>query len=96
MPCRWCGVRIAGIEEGTYFRSAIKFILSAEFGVGYPDRTISVPTEKGETMDDLISRAAVIAELEAFKMSLGDIVLRFVVDRVIDLVREVGCEKEKP
>jgi hypothetical protein len=47
-------------------------------------------------MNDLISRAAVIAELEAFKMSLGDIVLRFVVDRVIDLVREVGCEKEKP
>ena len=47
-------------------------------------------------MNDLISRAAVIAELEAFKMSLGDIVLRFVVDRVIDLVREVGSEKEKP
>lgn len=38
-------------------------------------------------MDDLISRSALIAELEAFKMSMGDIVLRFVVDRVIDLVK---------
>jgi hypothetical protein len=38
-------------------------------------------------MDDMISRSALIAELEAFKMSLGDIVLRFVVDRVIDVVK---------
>jgi hypothetical protein len=37
--------------------------------------------------NDIISRSALIAELEAFKMSLGDIVLRFVVDRVIDLVK---------
>lgn len=39
-------------------------------------------------MDDMISRSALVAELEAFKMSMGDIVLRFVVDRVIDLVRQ--------
>ena len=38
-------------------------------------------------MDDLISRSALVAELECYKMSLGDIVLRFVVDRVIDLVK---------
>ena len=37
--------------------------------------------------NDTISRSALIAELEAFKMSLGDIVLRFVVDRAIDVVR---------
>ena len=38
--------------------------------------------------DDMISRSALIAELEAFKMSLGDIVLRFVVDRIIGIVKE--------
>ena len=38
-------------------------------------------------MNDTISRSALIAELEAFKMSLGDVVLRFVVDRVIDVVK---------
>ena len=37
--------------------------------------------------NDTISRSALVAELEAFKMSLGDIVLRYVVDRVIDLVK---------
>jgi hypothetical protein len=40
-----------------------------------------------DVMNDMISRSALIAELEAFKMSLGDVVLRFVVDRVIDVVR---------
>ena len=39
-------------------------------------------------MNDTISRSALIAELEAFKMSLGDVVLRFVVDRVIGVVKE--------
>jgi hypothetical protein len=38
-------------------------------------------------MDDLISRSALVAEMEAFKMSLGDIVLRFIIDRVIELVK---------
>lgn len=38
-------------------------------------------------MNDMISRSALIAEMEAYKMSLGDIVLRFVVDRVIDVVK---------
>jgi hypothetical protein len=37
--------------------------------------------------NDTIFRSALVAELEAFKMSLGDIVLRFVVDRVIDIVK---------
>lgn len=37
--------------------------------------------------NDTISRSALVAELEGFKMSLGDIVLRFVVDRVIEIVK---------
>jgi hypothetical protein len=47
-------------------------------------------------MNDMISRSALIAELEAFKMSLGDIVLRFVVDRVIDLVKNFQVKETKP
>lgn len=47
-------------------------------------------------MNDTISRSALIAELEAFKMSLGDIVLRFVVDRVIDLVKNFQVKEAKP
>lgn len=39
-------------------------------------------------MNDLISRTALIAELEAFKMSLGDFVLGWVVDRVIERVKQ--------
>lgn len=38
-------------------------------------------------MGDQISRSELIAQLEGFKFSMGDIVLRFVVDRVIDLVK---------
>jgi hypothetical protein len=37
--------------------------------------------------NDTISRSALVAELEAFKMSLGDVVLRYIVDRVIELVK---------
>lgn len=37
-------------------------------------------------MNDLISRSKLIEELRAFKMSLGDIVLGWVVDRVIERV----------
>ena len=37
--------------------------------------------------NDIISRSALVAELEGFKMSMGDIVLRFVVDRVIERVK---------
>lgn len=47
-------------------------------------------------MNDMISRSALIAELEAFKMSLGDIVLRFVVDRVIDLVKNFQVKETQP
>lgn len=47
-------------------------------------------------MDDLISRSALIAELEAFKMSMNDIVLRFVVDRVIDLVKNFQVKETQP
>ena len=39
-------------------------------------------------MDDLISRSALVAELQAFKMSMGDVILGFVVDRVIERVKD--------
>ena len=38
-------------------------------------------------MDDLISRSALIAELEAYKMSMADIVLRFLIDRIIGIIK---------
>lgn len=45
-------------------------------------------------MNDTISRSDLIAELEGFKMSLGDVVLRYVVDRVIDVVKGFKpCQK---
>lgn len=37
--------------------------------------------------NDLISRSVLIAQLEGFKLSLGDVILGFVVDRVIERVR---------
>ena len=40
-------------------------------------------------MNDLISRSELIAQLESFKLSLGDVILGFVVDRVIERVREM-------
>ena len=40
-------------------------------------------------MDDLISRSRLIEELEGFKLALGDIVLGWVVDRVIERVRQL-------
>ena len=47
-------------------------------------------------MNDLISRSGLVAELETFKMSLGDVVLRFIVDRVIKLVKEFQTKEEPP
>ena len=38
-------------------------------------------------MADLIDRAKLIGDLEAFKLSLGDIVFGFVLDRVIERVK---------
>lgn len=46
--------------------------------------------------DDTISRSALVAELECYKMSLGDLVLRFVVDRVIEIVKAHKAEEEAP
>lgn len=46
--------------------------------------------------NDTISRSALVAELEAFKMSLGDIVLRFVVDRVIEIVKAHKAPEAAP
>lgn len=44
-------------------------------------------------MNDLISRSKLIADLEAFKVSLGDIVLGWVVDRVIERVEQMPGKK---
>lgn len=45
-------------------------------------------------MNDLISRSKLIEELERFKVCLGDIVLGWVVDRVIEIVKQLpGKEK---
>ena len=38
-------------------------------------------------MADLIDRAKLVADLEAFKLRLGDIVFGYVVDRVIEQVK---------
>lgn len=38
-------------------------------------------------MEDLISRSEVIAELEGLKLSVGDVILGFVVDRMIERVK---------
>ena len=40
-------------------------------------------------MNDLISRSELITQLGNLKVSMGDVVLGLVVDRVIDLVREM-------
>lgn len=37
--------------------------------------------------NDLISRSALLAELEGFELSLGDIFFRMIVDRVIERVK---------
>lgn len=47
-------------------------------------------------MADLIDRAKLIADLEAFKLSLGDIVFGFVVDRVIEQVKAQPAANVKP
>lgn len=47
---------------------------------------------------DLISRSALLAELEGFKLSLGDIFFQMIVNRVIERVKEqqtVGTRKDK-
>ena len=46
-------------------------------------------------MNDLISRTKLIADLKAFKMSLGDIVLGWVVDRVIERVKQQPPAKRR-
>jgi thiamine biosynthesis lipoprotein ApbE len=46
-------------------------------------------------MDDLISRAKLVADLEAFKLSLGDIVFGYVVDRVIERVKAQPAAEAK-
>lgn len=38
-------------------------------------------------MDDMISRSALIAELERFKLSIGDIFLQFLVNRIIVIIK---------
>lgn len=45
-------------------------------------------------MDDLISRSKLIEDLESFKVTLGDIIFRWLVDRVIERVRQQPAAKE--
>ena len=45
-------------------------------------------------MSDPIDRAELITQLEGLKVSLGDVVLGFVVDRAIELVRQLPAAKE--
>ena len=48
-------------------------------------------------MDDLISRSELIAQLEGFKLSLGDVILGLVVQRVISFVLEMpAAEVPRP
>ena len=43
-------------------------------------------------MNDLISRGELIEELEAFKVSIGDFILCWVVDRVIEIVKKMEAK----
>ncbi len=43
--------------------------------------------------NDLISRFELIAQLEDLKISLGDVILGFVVDRVIERVKNIPAAK---
>ena len=45
-------------------------------------------------MNDLISRSELIAKMENLKISLGDVILGFVVDRVIEQVREMPAANQ--
>jgi hypothetical protein len=47
-------------------------------------------------MPDLIDRAELIAQLDCFKMSLGDVILRLIVDRAIDVVKQQPAAKVEP
>ena len=44
-------------------------------------------------MPDLINRTELLAQLECFKMSLGDVILRLIVDRAIDVVKQQPAAK---
>lgn len=44
--------------------------------------------------NDTISRSKLIADLECFKLQLGDIILGFVVDRVIERVQAQPAVEE--
>lgn len=44
--------------------------------------------------NDLVSRSALVAELEGFKVSLGDVFFMAVVDRVIECVKRQPAVEE--
>lgn len=46
--------------------------------------------------NDTISRSALVADLESFKVPMGDPVLRFLVDRVIERVKAQPGVEEVP
>lgn len=59
------------------------------------ETNIRIAADKGKMFDliqtapavDAIPRSDLVAELESFKVSLADVVLRFLVNRVIEIVK---------
>ena len=61
------------------------------------ETNIRIAADKGKMFDliqsapavDAISRSEVIAQLEGFKISIGDVIMGFVVDRIIERVKNM-------
>lgn len=47
-------------------------------------------------MNDNISRSELIAQLESYKAAAGDVVIRVIVDRIIDIVKEQPAVEVTP
>lgn len=46
-------------------------------------------------MDDLISRSQLIEQLEGFKIRIGDVIMGFVIDRIIELVKNLPAANRR-
>ena len=44
--------------------------------------------------NDTISRSALVAEIESFKVSIGDIFLQFLVNRIIGIIKALPAVEE--
>ena len=47
-------------------------------------------------MNDNISRSALIADLESYKVATGDVVIRVIIDRIIGIVKEQPAVEVTP